>query len=197
MALDDTPRLGCGCSMDQIWAGIDQPPTVHEEHCEQCLRARARLHRLQEATLALAESDLADAELKPRPAITNAIMNVARAEVRRGSRVWLRTTQNRTIEVSEQALSSLIRLAATTIPGIHARRCLIEVHSSPEDLTEQVSKGADAPRLIINLRVATSAAINISLAVEELRRAIGKAIPAGVGVAADSINITVEDLYDV
>ena len=178
MALDDTPRLGCGCSMDQIWAGIDQPPTVHEEHCEQCLRARARLHRLQEATLALAESDLADAELKPRPAITNAIMNG-------------------TIEMSEQALCSLIRLAATTIPGIHARRCLIEVHSSPEDLTEQVSKGADAPRLIINLRVATSAAINISLAVEELRRAIGKAIPAGVGVAADSINITVEDLYDV
>ncbi len=134
MALEDIPRLGCGRSIDRIWATIDRPPTAHEEHCEQCQTARTRLQRLGEATRSLRESDLHDPALKPRPGIENAIMDVARAEVRRGSRILLRSADNGTTEISEQALSSLIRVAAAAIPGVHSRRCRIEIRSATATL---------------------------------------------------------------
>ena len=134
MALDDIPRLGCGRSIDRIWATIDRPPTAHEEHCEQCQTARTRLQRLGEATRLLRESDLHDPALTPRPGIENAIMDVARAEVRRGSSILLRSADSGTTEISEQALSSLIRVAAAAIPGVHSRRCRIEIRSATASL---------------------------------------------------------------
>ena len=51
--------------------------------------------------------------------------------------------------------------------------------------------------LTINLRVATASGIDIPATVEGLRQKINKAIPAGVGIDAGTVNITVEDLYDV
>lgn len=194
MALEDVPRLGCGRSIDEVWAGTDQPPTGHEEHCQQCQTARSRLQRLQEATLALRESDLHDPELKPRPGLTNAIMDVARAEVRRGNRLLVRTTEHGSIEISEQALGSLIRLAATTVPGIHSRRCRINISSLPNS-PPQTTPTIDV-HLVINLRVAAAAGINIPRTAAALRDQIRTAIPAGLGIDAGTINITVEDLYD-
>ncbi len=196
MALEDIPRLGCGHSMDEVWAGIDQPPTEHEKHCQQCLTARTRLQRLQEATQALRESDAGDPALKPRPGLTTAIMDVARAEVRRGNRLLVRTTNHGGIEISEQAVSSLIRLAAKAVPGIHSRRCRIEIRSLPNTASENTTATTD-PELLINLRVATAAGIDIPGTVEALRHEIRTAILAGLGIDAGTINITVEDLYDV
>jgi uncharacterized alkaline shock family protein YloU len=186
MALDDIPRLGCGRSIDCIWATIDRPPTAHEEVCELCRTARTRLQRLREATRLLRESDLHNPVLKPRPAINKAIMAVARADVRGGRRILLRNADNGTTEISEQALSSLIRFAAAAIPGIHSRRCRIELRSATA-----------GPRLIVNLRVAAAPGIVIPRTVEALRQEISNAIPAGVGIGAGTVNITVEDLYDV
>ncbi len=204
MALDDIPRLGCGRSIDSIWATIDRPPTAHEEQCEQCQTARTRLERLSEATRSLRESDLHDPALKPRPGIKNAIMDVARAEVRRGSRILLRSADNGTTEISEQALSSLVRSAAAAIPGVHSRRCRIEIRSAAAGLAGEdhpsgpTGTAADAgPRLIVNLRVAAAPGIDIPLMAEALRHEISNAIPAGVGIGAGTVNITVEDLYDV
>lgn len=204
MALEDTPRLGCGRSIDRIWATIDRPPTAHEEHCEQCQTARTRLQRLGEATRSLCESDLHDPALKPRPGIENAIMDVARAEVRRGSRILLRSANNGTTEISEQALSSLIRVAAAAIPGVHSRRCHIEIRSATASLAGEDHPSGTAgtattagPRLIVNLRVAAAPGIVIPRTMEALRREISNALPAGVGIGARTVNITVEDLYDV
>lgn len=204
MALDDIPRLGCGRSIDRIWATIDRPPTAHEEHCEQCRSARTRLQRLSEATRSLRESDLRDPALKPSPGIENAIMDVARAEVRRGSRILLHSADNGTTEISEQALSSLIRFAAAAIPGVHSRRCHIEMRSAAasaagEDHPSGTTGTATTagPRLIVNLRVAAAPGIVIPRTMEELRHEISNAIPAGVGIGAGTVNITVEDLYDV
>lgn len=201
MALEDIPRLGCGRSIDSIWAGIDRPPTAHEEQCEHCQTARTQLERLREATRSLRESDLHNPALKPRPGIKNAIMDVARAEVRRGSRILLRSADNGTTEISEQALSSLVRFAAAAIPGVHSRRCRIEIRSAvPGPAGEDHPSGPTTtagPRLIINLRVAAAPGIDIPLMAEELRREISNAIPAGVGIGAGTVNITVEDLYDV
>lgn len=195
MALEDVPRLGCGRSIDAVWAGLDRPPTGHEEHCQHCQTARTRLQRLQEATLALRESDLHDPELRPRPGLTNTIMDVARAEVRRGTRLLVRTTDHGNIEISEQALGSLVRIAAATVPGIHSRRCRIDIRALPDSPHETTST-ASAPRLVINFRVAAAAGIDIPKTVDALRQKIRTAIPAGVGIDAGTINITVEDLYD-
>jgi uncharacterized alkaline shock family protein YloU len=204
MALDDIPRLGCGRSIDGIWATIDRPPTAHEEQCEQCQTARTRLQRLSKATRSLRESDLHNPTLKPRPGIKNAIMDVARAKVRRGSRILLRSADNGTTEISEQALSSLIRSAAAAIPGVHSRRCRIEIRSAAASVADEdhptgtTGTATNAgPRLIINLRVAAAPGIVIPRTVEALRHEISNAIPASVGIGAGTVNITVEDLYDV
>lgn len=204
MALEDIPRLGCGRSIDRIWATLNQPPTAHEAQCDQCQAARTRLKGLSEATRSLREGDLHNPALKPRPGVKNAIMDLARAEVRRSKRILLHSTDNGTTEISEQALSSIIRLAATTIPGIHSRRCRIEIRSAADSLsgednpTGNIRTATNAgPHLIVNLRVAAAAGIDIPRTVDALRREIGKAIPAGVGISAGTINITVEDLYDV
>ena len=204
MALDDVPRLGCGRSIDSIWATIDRPPTAHEEQCEHCQTARTRLERLSEATRELRESDLHDPALKPGPGIKDAIMDVARAEVRRGSRILLRSAGNGTTEISEQALSSLIRVAAAAIPGVHSRRCRIELRSATASLAgEDHPSGTTGtatsagPRLIVNLWVAAAQGIVIPRTMEALRQEISNALPAGVGIGAGIVNITVEDLYDV
>ena len=204
MALDDVPRLGCGRSIDSVWTTIERPPTAHEEQCDHCQTARTRLERLSEATRALRESDLHDPALKPGPGIKDAIMDVARAEVRRGSRILLRSADNGTTEISEQALSSLVRFAAAAIPGVHSRRCRIEIGPAAASLTGEdhpsgtTGTAADTgPRLIVNLRVAAAPGIVIPLMAEALRQEISNAIPAGVGIGAGTVNITVEDLYDV
>ncbi|MDR7085066.1 putative alkaline shock family protein YloU [Arthrobacter ginsengisoli] len=204
MALEDIPRLGCGRSIDRIWGTIDRPPTAHEEHCEHCQKARTRLQGLSEETRLLRESDLHNPALKPRPGIKNAIMDVARAEVRGGSRILLRSAANGTTAISEQALSSLIRFAATAIPGVHSRGCRIEIRTATAGLpgedqpseTTGTAIGA-GPRLIVNLRVAAAPGIVIPRTMEALRHEISNAIPAGVGIGAGIVNITVEDLYDV
>ncbi|MET3720917.1 MULTISPECIES: Asp23/Gls24 family envelope stress response protein [unclassified Arthrobacter] len=204
MALEDIPRLGCGRSIDGIWATINEPPTAHEAQCDQCQTARTRLKGLREATSSLRERDLHNPALKPRPGVTNAIMDVARAEIRRSKRILLHSTDNGATEISEQALSSLIRFAATTIPGIHSRRCRIEIRSAADSLSAEYNPTGNirttttaGPHLIVNLRVAAAAGIDIPRTVAALRHEIGNAIPAGVGISAGTINITVEDLYDV
>ena len=185
MAVEDTCRLGCGRSIDRIWATIDQPPSPHEEQCEQCQAARARLNKLREATRALRENDLHDPGLKPRTSVKDNIMALARAEARRSRRIILHTSVEGTTEISEQAISSIIRVAAGEIPGVHARRCRIDLHSTSND-----SSGSPDNPLTIGSN------INIPRTVEALRQRIGTAIPACVGISAGTINITAEDLYD-
>lgn len=204
MAVAEAPRLGCGRSIDRIWATIDQPATAHEQQCELCQAARDRLAKLGDATRSLRDSDLHDAALKPRPRVKDAIMEVARAEVRRGRRLLLHSKMDGTTEVSEQALSSVIRFAAAQVPGIHARRCHIDIYSTSDDGTGDAhlpinpDTGAEAgPRLVVSLRVAVAPNIDIPRTVDSLRERISTAIAACVGINAGTINIIVEDLYNV
>ncbi|MCY0905325.1 Asp23/Gls24 family envelope stress response protein [Arthrobacter sp. H14-L1] len=201
MALDDEPRLGCGRSIDRIWTTVDQPPNAHEQTCGQCQAARSRLRSLREATQSLRESDVHNTDLKPRSGVKSSIMDVARAEIRRSRRILLASNGNGTTEISEQALSAVIRLAAAEVHGIHARRCRIEIASASSD-----SSAGDRPsgypglvgsHLVIGLRVAVAPDINIPRTVESLRQRIITAVPAGVGISAGTVNLTVEDLYDV
>ncbi|MDJ0358524.1 Asp23/Gls24 family envelope stress response protein [Paenarthrobacter sp. PH39-S1] len=131
-------------------------------------------------------------------------MNVARAEIRRSRRIALHGKENGTTEISEQALSSVIRFAATAIPGIHARRCHIEIRSGGNDPSGEdrpsgntATAANEGAHLIINLRVAAAPSVEIPRTVDSLRQRISNAITACVGISAGTINITVEDLYDV
>jgi uncharacterized alkaline shock family protein YloU len=200
MALEEPPRLGCGRSIDRLWAAIGQAPDPHEQQCEQCQAARARLERLREATRSLRESDLHDPALKPSPGTTEAIMGLARAEARRGRRVPLHSDQDGTTEVSEQALGSLVRSAAAAVPGIHARRCRIGTRpgaTSPAGGGHPSPAAAEAgTHLVIDLQVAAAAGIDIPAAAEALRDEIATIIPARAGIGAGTVNIIVEDLYD-
>ncbi|AXJ10627.1 Asp23/Gls24 family envelope stress response protein [Arthrobacter sp. PM3] len=204
MALEDIPRLDCGRSIDLIWDTIYRPPTAHEEQCDQCQTARTRLQKLSKATRSLRESDLHNPTLKPRPGIKDAIMDEARLKVSRGSRILLRSAGDGSTEISEQALRSLIRSAAAAIPGVHSRRCRVEIGSAATSSDAEFRPtGATGPAinvgpgLIINLRVAAAPGIVIPRTVEALRREISDAILASVGIGAGTVNITVEDLYDV
>jgi uncharacterized alkaline shock family protein YloU len=203
MALEDIPRLGCGRSVDRIWATSDRPPNAHEEQCEHCQAARSWQQRLDEATRSLRQSDLHDPALEPHPGIKNAIMDVARAEVRHGSRLLLSSAASGSTEISEQALGSLIRFAAAGIPGVHSRRCRIQIRSTAPSLAGEDPAGttgaaaASGVRLIVNLRVAAAPGTVIPRTTEALRRVISNALPAGVGIGAGTVNITVEDLYNV
>ncbi|GAA1496384.1 Asp23/Gls24 family envelope stress response protein [Paeniglutamicibacter kerguelensis] len=204
MAVEEAPRLGCRRSIDRIWATIGLPPTPHEKTCELCQSARARLEELSEATRSLRENDLHNPAMKPRLGITKAIMDVARAEVRRIARILLHTSREGNTEVSEQALASVIRIAAAEIPGVHARRCHIDIRPANNDPSCDIASPGSTgtahhpgPHLIVTLRVAAATGINIPRTVDALRQRIGTAIPACVGIGTGTINITVEDLYDV
>ncbi len=125
-------------------------------------------------------------------------MAVARAEVRRSRRVPLATTPLGTIDISEQALNGLIRFAASTLPGVRARRCSVlgnpEPQSSPEGPSSAgVVEGGDVR---ITLTVALSSQVRIPATMTLLRERVGTIVQAQTAITMQQIDIGVEDLYD-
>ncbi|MCG2624372.1 Asp23/Gls24 family envelope stress response protein [Arthrobacter sp. I2-34] len=196
MALDDNiPRLGCGRSIDEVWTTIDQPPNAHEQDCDQCRTARASLAQLSEATRTMRGHDEEDPGLQPRSAVKDAIMSLARAEVRRGNRIPIHQVEQGVIEVSEQAISTVIWFGADALPGVRARRC--RVHPDYPDIADNPGPPARTAGLTVDLRIAVATGTYIPEAAHRLRQRITGMITAHVGLNAGTINIVVEDLYDV
>ncbi len=194
MAIDETiPRLGCGRSIDEVWAAINQPPTTHESRCDQCRTARDSLARLAQATRTLRDNDAQDPSLQPHHAVKDAIMDLARAEVRRGSRLPVYQTDQGGITISEQAITSVIWFGADALPGVRARRC--RVHPAPD--TADNPRAAGTADLSVDLRIAVASGTDIPGTAELLRERSISMITAHVGLNAGTINIAVEDFYDV
>ncbi|WGW12320.1 Asp23/Gls24 family envelope stress response protein [Saxibacter everestensis] len=192
MALDDVPRLGCGTAIDELWRNIDAPPTAHGLDCQQCQAARASLQRLADATHEFRTGDAASDSLVPHRSVKDAIMSVARAEVRRGRRIPLRRTPSGEIQISEQTIASVIRFAADTVPGVHARRCSIESPGTEAD-QDHLPQG----KIDISLRVSVSSGQSIPTIVSTLRDRIVTVVSAQIGITARTIDVVVEDIYDV
>ncbi|MET1035331.1 MAG: hypothetical protein ABWX68_08860 [Arthrobacter sp.] len=188
----DGARLGCGRDLDELWASIDQPPSAHERTCEECQRARGSLHHLAAVTASLRARDREDHDLHPSSRVKEAIMMVARAEVRRGRRARLATTALGTIDISEHALNGLVRFAASTLPGVRARRCGIGSIADGRSPTGTV----DVNDLRITLAVALSATTAIPDTMSLLRERIGAVVLAQTSIAMRQIDVVVEDLYD-
>ena len=190
------PRLGCGRLIDEVWASIDRPPTDHEQTCADCRSARTALHHLAAVTGSMRDRDRDDPALQPGSRVKEAIMMVARAEVRRSRRTPLATTPLGTIDISEQALSALIRFAASTLPGVHARRCTISQAAQAAQLPAPTA-AVDVDDVRITLTVALSSQVKIPATMELLRERVGTVVQAQTSIAMQQIDIIVEDLYDV
>lgn len=200
MAMNEgQPRLGCGRIIDDVWASIDRPPTIHERSCQDCQSARAALEHLEAVTRSMRERDRSDAALRPGSRVREAIMMIARAEVRRSRRVPLAATPLGTIDISEQALNGLIRFAASTLPGVRARRCTIAGTPDPQSSAAGPSSAAavDAGDVRITLTVALSSQVRIPATMTLLRERVGTIVQAQTAITMQQIDIGVEDLYDV
>lgn len=206
MALnEDQPRLGCGRLIDEVWASIDEPPSTHEQTCADCQSARAALHHLVAVTESMRDRDRDNPALQPGKRVKEAIMMVARAEVRRSRRTPLATTSLGTIDISEQALSALIRFAASTLPGVRARRCTVTAPRTIQapQAGQATQAGASATTMIdvedvrITLTVALSSQVRIPVTMELLRERVGTIVQAQTSITMQQIDILVEDLYDL
>lgn len=197
MAVDDQPRLGCGRLVDDVWDHAAWPADAHELTCPFCTDARARLVRLSAATEQLKHHDQTNADLQISTSVKTAIMNIARAEVRRARHIPLEQPPAGQVAspllISEQAVAAVVRAAADTVRGVRARRCAVDIDKAallePHDPPQPAA-------IHVNLRIAVSAATIIPEAMVEVRQEISRLLADRVGLDVTSIHIDVEDLYD-
>ncbi len=131
VSTDSTTRLGCGRDIDEVWASIDRPASAHEQQCVFCQEARASLARLAQVTAAQRRADADDPDLLPGPQVLTRVMEIARAEIRRGRRLPLdEQLDDGTVSdltVSEQTVAAVVRRAGDTVDGVQIRRCRVEL----------------------------------------------------------------------
>jgi uncharacterized alkaline shock family protein YloU len=201
----DPNRMGCGRSIDDVWARIDLRPDPHEQTCPDCQAARHDLGDLAVATHLVITADKADPALRLDSSALIGILEIARAEVRRGRRIPMEQPAPGPVRdeltVSEQTLANLIRRSSDEIDGIEARRCAVALSKrDPADNSQQASE-SEAPaaptEITVDLRIAVASTGAIPALTQLLRERVRTAVELEVGIAATTINITVEDIYDV
>lgn len=200
MAIEEQSLLACGRPIDQVWEHIEDSPDAHEASCRDCQQARRSLAELDEVASSLRLDDETDPDLAPPPSIKTSIMELAKAEVRRGWRLPLRLPALNDLPaeltISEQTVAGVVRFAADRISGLHARRCKVSLErSSPTD--PRIVAGDATVRVVIDLGVALSARVQILEATQALRDRVRAAVLADTGMSVEKINVSVEDLFDV
>lgn len=198
MAVEDT-TLGCGRAIEAVWANIDHPPTSHEATCEQCRAARDSLRAVQELTIryrraeqqAQRHPNTAD---RPRPGVRSTVLAIARAEVRRGRRVPVATTEYGPILISEQTLLALVRAAIDMVPGVRARR-ISTTGLTSTDATDANPDGG-TPELRITSRIAVAPGVSIPAATATARQNVLAVAARHLHLDPDAVDIIVEDLYE-
>lgn len=206
MAIAAQPALlGCGRPIDDVWETMDAPVSAHERHCPDCRAARSSLEPLFTATHELRIRDNNDADLKPRASVKASIMDIARAEVRRGRQLPLHQPSadqlgsdltGPDLTISEQAVTSVIRAVGdTTVNDVRARRCSVELDDT--DAGNQLDSASQPARLRIHLTVSVLATLLIPEAVDALRQSIIDHVAQELGLVATRVDITVEDIHHV
>jgi uncharacterized alkaline shock family protein YloU len=204
----DPNRLGCGRSIDDVWARVDLPPDPHEQTCPDCQAARHDLGDLAAATRGAVAADKADPALRLNSSAITGILEIARAEVRRGRRIPMEQPQpgaaGDELTVSEQTLANLIRRTSDEIDGLEARRSAVAL-SKHDPLNEGVP-GLDTRQpetlaahaeITVDLRISVAPTAAIPALTRLLRDRVRTAIDLEVGITATVINITVEDVHHV
>lgn len=194
MAVNDDTRLGCGRTVDDVWATADQPPDPHERQCPYCQRARASLTEVTAATAALRVHE--QEHLRPGPRVKTAVMDLVRTQVRRSQPIPLAVPEPggaAELTISEQAVLGVVWTAADATPGVRLRRCDIHL-AATDQRTGQPAALALTLTVAVSVDVATTT--SIPAAVPDLQARITALLAAETGLDARTIHITVEDLYD-
>ncbi|MFE3443525.1 Asp23/Gls24 family envelope stress response protein [Nocardia sp. NPDC059180] len=191
MAVNETTEqdyvLPCGRELEQVWDRLDAVEAggadEHELSCPHCASARDSLLALRAATRQMIEEPVT-----PPPDLVGRIMSAVRAEVRRGRTLELPTPEPGAVEVSEQAVSTVLRYAADSVPGVRARRCRVR----------PAGVGADGEHLV---DVELSVAVRFGpTAVAELmpivRERVTAALPARIGLTLHRLDLTIADVYE-
>ncbi|WAP52103.1 hypothetical protein OL239_01920 [Arthrobacter sp. ATA002] len=174
----------CGRTLARVWQDIDRPPDRHTLTCADCRRARNSLMRLDAVTETLREHDLRHPAFRPPPGLKPAVLAVAGAHARGGVQLAPAGARNGGVEITEDALTAVVRRAADGVGGVRARRCRV-------DLVPDAGFG-----LRIHLRTAVAPGVDIRRTMDFLRRNIRAAVVASVGIIPHTVHLTVEDLYD-
>lgn len=198
MALTSTEGhlLPCGRRLEDVWDRLDARPATpvdkHERSCPHCQTARSSLQALAEATRAVCE----DTSLTPSPTLQGRIMSAVRAEVRRGARLPLPPGELGPVDVSEQAVATVLRFAADTIDGVRARRCRLQRTEAPTtgEPVDTWAGGTSPVRVDISIAIRYSRSTTREL-VETVRARVAAVAAAQVGLNVFAIDIEVEDVY--
>lgn len=197
MAIEhDTSRLDCGREIDQVWERIDLAPDAHEQVCPDCQSARLSLSELAEVTEELRAVDPVGAvagsgDLVPSTSVKDAIMRVARAEVRRGRRLSVVADDLGSVQISEQTVSAVVRFACDTVDGVRARRCSVALNADSDT-------DPDAPRRVdVMLRLAIESTLSIPEVTDVVRARIDAVLAERTGLRPQRVDLLVEDVYDV
>jgi uncharacterized alkaline shock family protein YloU len=204
----DPNWLGCGRSIDEVWARVDLPPDPHEQTCPDCQAARHDLGDLATATRGVVAADKADPALRLNSGAITGILEIARAEVRRGRRIPMEQPRpgaaGDELTVSEQTLANLIRRTSDEIDGVEARRSAVALsrhdplnEGAPGPETRQPETLAAPAEITVDLRISVAPNAAIPALAHLLRERLRTAIDLEVGITATVINITVEDINHV
>ena len=195
MAMNSTAQQGyllpCGRDIESAGDRLDEGEAgrgdEHEQSCPHCRAARESLRVLREVT-----GHLVEHPLEPSVGLTDRIMAAVRAEARRHDMVALPSAEPGAVFISEQAAATVLRFAADSVVGVHARRC--RVTATP------VTPGADNAGGVGTVEVELSVAVSYrSFAAGELevvRERVSAAAAAGIGVRVARLDVIVTDLYD-
>lgn len=216
MAMSERPssRLACGRDMDAVWDRIGSPPDAHERSCPHCEQARRDLGELASLTALEREAERTAPGLEPDPAVLGRIMDVARAEVRRGRRFPLDEPEVSEpapeLTVSEQAVSASARRAGDAVPGVEVERCVVSLvvdgrgpwQASPAGVLD-LRQGPDSygrarpSRVEATLQITVPVSASIPAVAAEVRSSVRRRVSSEVGVDVVRVDIEVRDTRDV
>ena len=193
MAMNSTAQgylLPCGRDIESAWASLDEIEAgrgdEHEQTCPHCRAVRESLRMLREVT-----GHLVEHPLEPSVGLTDRVMAAVRAEVRRHDMVPLPTAEPGAVLISEQAAATVLRFAADSVVGVHARRCRVTATPSADD-----AGGVGAVEVEVELSVAVSYHSFVAGELQVVRERVSAAAAAGIGVRVARLDVIVADLYD-
>ncbi|MEC3976167.1 Asp23/Gls24 family envelope stress response protein [Amycolatopsis sp. H20-H5] len=173
--------LPCGRDVETVWERLGEVEAgradAHDIDCRHCRAARESLKVLRDLTGELAADDS-----EPSLDLTGRIMSAVRAEVRRHDLVPLPTAEPGGVRVSEQAVASVLRFAADTVDGVHARHCKVTA--------------VDGFAVEVRMSLAVSYRGFTGHALEDVRERVTAAAGARLGVRLARLDLTLADLYD-
>jgi hypothetical protein len=185
-AIGSGHTLPCGRAVDTVWRRLDQVEAgladSHEVGCVYCAAAEESLVVLRELTGRLAvEATTADAG---PPELTGRIMSAVRADVRRRDMLPLPSAEPGLVRVSEQAVAVVLRFAADTVVGVHARHCRVRALDSPDCAVE------------VEMSIAVGYPEFAATALAEVRDRVVAAAGARIGVRLARFELALEDVYE-